>query len=294
MDSDALPTSSRCMGLPSGCGVNGDANCCETATVPGGTFYRSYDVASDMAYSDMSYPATVSTFVLDKYEVTVGRFRAFVNAGMGTQASPPATGSGAHPKLTGSGWDSAWNTNLVTTPAALVSALKCDAESQTWTDAPEVNENVPINCVTWYEAMAFCIWDGGRLPTEAEWNYAASGGNEQRAYPWSNPASSTVFDCSYANCTNLASRVGSKSPKGDGRWGHSDLGGNVREWAIDLYATYQVPCSDCANLTTGSNHVTRGGSIIYVEGYMRTASRSHALLPSHRADYLGLRCARTL
>jgi formylglycine-generating enzyme required for sulfatase activity len=51
----------------------------------------------------MSYPATVADFYLDKYEITVGRFRQFVNAGMGTQASPPAAGAGAHSLITGSG-----------------------------------------------------------------------------------------------------------------------------------------------------------------------------------------------
>jgi len=54
-------------------------------------------------YTDMSYPATVADFYLDKYEITVGRFRQFVNAGMGTQASPPASGAGAHSLITGSG-----------------------------------------------------------------------------------------------------------------------------------------------------------------------------------------------
>jgi formylglycine-generating enzyme required for sulfatase activity len=152
----------------------------------------------------MIYQAQVSGFVLDKYEATVGRFRKFVEGdggrGLGTQQSPPEAGSGAHPRLVGSGWDSAWNGELAADKAALKMQVKCSSTRQTWTDEAGGNENKAMNCVTWYEAMAFCIWDGGYLPTEAEWHYAASGGSEHRAYPWStNPASSTTINCTHAN-----------------------------------------------------------------------------------------------
>src|SRR5262245_28154054 len=65
--------------------------------------------------------------------------------------------------------------------------IHCDLPSQTWTNNPEVSENKLMNCVTWYEAMEFCIWNGGYSPTELEWHYAASKGIEYRAYPWSVP-----------------------------------------------------------------------------------------------------------
>jgi formylglycine-generating enzyme required for sulfatase activity len=57
---------------------------------------------------------------------------------------------------------------LVANTAALVTAVKCSSTYQPWTDAPGANENKPMSCVTWYEAMAFCIWDGGYLPTVNE------------------------------------------------------------------------------------------------------------------------------
>jgi formylglycine-generating enzyme required for sulfatase activity len=196
---------------------------------------------------------------------------------------------------------------------ALVAGVQCDSKYQTWTDTPGANEHRPMNCVTWYEAMAFCAWDGGYLATEAEWNYAAAGGIQQRAFPWSNPAGSlTPLDGSHASyfdgtdcvgdgmpgcaVTDLVA-VGGK-PDGDGRWGQSDLAGNVSEWTLDWSATYASACTDCANLTVATNRVIRGGSFIYVDtnGYdpfiLRTSNR-HANDPTLRNRGLGVRCARS-
>jgi formylglycine-generating enzyme len=310
---DAAPSQfASCGGLAATCGPNANEDCCSTAQpIPGGTFYRSYDVATDGLYSNMGYPATVSPFVLDKYEASVGRFRKFVEAGMGTQAAAPTTGVGAR-RLNGTdaqgGWDASWNGYLSADTATLESAVKCDPQHQTWTDAAGANDNLPMNCITWYEAMAFCTWDGGHLPTEAEWNYAASRGDEQRAYPWSIPAESTEIDCSYANydinvptgtfCVNGmtggTNRVGSESPKGDGKWGHADLGGNVFEWTLDSYANPypMTTCDDCANLAAATFRVIRSGGVDGAST-VRTAYRNdHDRPPADRAGTVGVRCAR--
>lgn len=295
-----------CVGLAKTCGPNADEDCCSTAMpIPGGTFFRSYDVAGDGMYPSMSYPATVSAFRLDKYEVTVGRFRKFVEAGMGTNISPPSAGAGAHAKISGSGWDASWNVSLATDTSTLIAAVKCDATYQTWTDSPGTNEDLPVNCVTWYEAMAFCVWDGGYLPTNAEWNFAAAGGDEQRAYPWSNPAGSTTIDCSHANykidvpsgefCVNGmtggVARVGNKSPKGDGKWEQADLGGNLWEWALDGFQDLTIPCNDCANLAYGLGRTVRSSSFNNAAAHIRGSYRPYGA-PTFRNYDLGMRCAR--
>lgn len=299
-----------CMGLTTTCG---GGSCCQAALVPGGRFHRGCDNAADALFKDTNHPAMVSRFVLDRYEVTVGRFRQFVAAGKGTQANPPDPGTGAHPALPGSGWDSTWNGKLPATTTALKAELAgdltgCDAPHQTWTDNPGANEDKPINCVTWYLAMAFCIWDGGYLPTEAEWNFAASGGSEQRAFPWSAPSSSTRIDCSHANyqigtspvlyCTDGSvggtDPVGSESPAGDGKWGHADLAGNVLEWTLDWYTDYAASCEDCAALTPGSERVLRGGGFFNEDvSFLRSDYRLNHHGPGTHSTSYGMRCART-
>ena len=285
---------------------NGTDDCCSTASpIPGGMFYRSYDVAADGMYPDKSYPATVSSFVLDKYLVTVGRFRAFVDAGMGTQSTAPTAGAGVHAQIPDSGWNASDDDNLVATTADLTTAVQCSSTYQTWTDVAGANENLPMNCITWYEAFAFCIWDGGYLPTETEWNYAAAGGSEQRAYPWSSPASSTTVGCTDANyginnpsgtycvkgTTGAANRVGGESPTGDGKFGQSDMGGNMFEWTLDWFASYVNPCSDCANLTAATDRVLRGGSFANSANDMRTGFRDVST-PAGRYYTFGARCVR--
>jgi formylglycine-generating enzyme required for sulfatase activity len=287
------------------CGTAGDG-CCTTLDVPAGTFFRSYDDGVSTEGTSDAYPATLSAVSIDKYEVTVGRFRVFVAAELGGYR--PAAGSGKHSELTAgglnagaeAGWDSSWNASFATSEADWSAYLACDPAGSTsyatWTASAGSNEEHPINCVDWYEAYAFCIWDGGFLPTEAEWNYAAAGGSDQRAYPWSSPAKSTTLDCAHADyelsCAEGTTKVGADSPTGDGLWGHSDLGGNVFEWNLDWYGEqYPMPCDDCANLTPAQFRVIRGGSFDKASTCLLNALRESSA-PDGRSSAIGFRCAR--
>jgi formylglycine-generating enzyme len=240
--------------------------------------------------------ATVAAFYLDEFEVTVGRFRRFVLQYDGT---PPAVGAGAHSLIAATGWKKAWNGELPASQAELVTRLKClgiggSALNQTWTDTPGANEQHPINCVTWYQATAFCAWDGGRLPTEAEWEYATAGGDENRLYAWG-AAEPTAKLAVFEGINILA--VGSK-PGGAGRWAHKDLAGNISEWTFDLYSSdwYNEAgsvCTNCANVDDGTSRVLRGGDYGDAPTDLRAASRvASSAGADGRSQGFGFRCAR--
>jgi formylglycine-generating enzyme required for sulfatase activity len=256
----------------------------KSCLVEGGAFYRG---------EDKNYPATVSSFHLDRYEVTVGRMRAFVAAYNNWRLENPKLGAGAHPANPGTGWQSDWDKYLPATAEALREGLDCSISYSTWRDAigTAEQESYPINCVNWYEAFAFCIWDkGGRLPTEAEWEYAAAGGSDERLYPWGNDGKDPP-----ANCEDTDYRPDSavgKYPDGAGRWGQLDLGGSMFEWVFDWYASpYTKPCDDCANTTATSQRVIRGGSWDFDATYLPAAKR-RGNLPEERSSSIGVRCAR--
>jgi sulfatase modifying factor 1 len=300
------------------CGAAGNESCCASVTVPSGAYFRSYDHGLSTNGASNAYAAKVSAVTVDTYEVTVARYRQFVGAEVAGWR--PAAGSGKHTHLSGGGlnggkeggWDASWAAELATTAEGWSTVLACDASAKgatpaaTWTAMAGANEDHPINCVDWYDAYAFCIWDGGFLPSESEWNYTAAGGDEQRAYPWSAayPPGSTTLDCDHAKygpnfpkaggCGTAATdKVGSQSPLGDGKWGHADLGGNVFEWTLDGYASpyATTTCDDCAELTATKLRVIRGGAFDGSPSCLLDALRETSI-PNGRSPDIGLRCAR--
>jgi formylglycine-generating enzyme required for sulfatase activity len=164
--------------------------------------------------------------------------------------------------------------------------------------------------VTWYEAYAFCIWDGGFLPSEAEWEYAAAGGSEQLEYPWgaTTPGAAcpgtgcqyAIYNCDYpqgpGSCTHSGVQnfapVGSTT-LGAGLWGQFDMEGEVSEWNLDWYANYVDPCMDCAYLDATSNRVFRGGGFNYGGPYVTPPYRIFDEPTDHNYVSYGFRCART-
>jgi len=299
-----------CGGLAATCGKEANINCCASVAVPGGTFPMGRGSSSDACVEctgtadQPEHSVTVASFSLERFEVTVGRFRRFVDQYDGT---PPLPDAGLHPLIPDSGWRSAWDANLPLTQAALKSGLRadknyCDSRG-TWRDTPSGTETHPINCVTWYEAFTFCAWDGGRLPTEAEWEFVAAGGTENRLYPWGTQEPDTSrasYDCLYHGTSGCSfedlTPVGTLTA-GAGRWDHRDLAGNVWEWDLDRYspswyASTGNSCVNCANLVEGAwDRVVRGGAYSTAIKTLRSAARSYGA-PGYRGAEVGFRCAR--
>ena len=281
-DPGAAPVFPSCQGLPSSCGPDQKSSCCASALLPAGTYNRSNRAEA---------PATVSAFALDAYEISVGRFRKFVAV---YSQDMTAAGAGKNPGNLelDPGWDIAWNAKLPANAGALSAALRC--QFGTFTAAAGESESLPVTCVSWYEAFAFCVWDGGRLPSEAEWNYAAAGGAEERAYPWGAALPTDSYAVFCPGSCGKVQRVGSR-PLGDGKWGQADLVGNAWEWNLDVFVNPypQTPCLNCANTTATSTSVRvfRGASAGNEGSYLLSATRN-SRTPADHNGFIGARCAR--
>jgi formylglycine-generating enzyme required for sulfatase activity len=249
----------------------------------------------------------VPAFALDRFEVTVGRFRRFVE-GYGP-ARRPMAGAGAVPGIAGSGWDEAWSADFAALPRdqqGLEQLLR--SVGQLFDDNTE--PTLPIRGVNWYVAQAFCVWDGARLPTEAEWAFAAFGGDQDRDYPWASTDLSAAIDPERARYDSDGPITVGSFPKelSAGRYGQLDLAGNVREWVFDAFRKNPepAPCAaeggeDEANrfmcvqtvAVAENERVLRGGTFSDPEGPLQNPRRTGA--HAHKPDPLtGFRCARSL
>jgi formylglycine-generating enzyme required for sulfatase activity len=175
-------------------------------------------------------------------------------------------------------------------------------------------DNLPVEQVSWYEAIEYCnklsvkegltpayrgsgdsvVCDfkasGYRLPTEAEWEYAAKGGSKEiMVYEYSGSNSVDAVAWHPGNSGGTMHPVGSKIPNSLGLY---DMTGNVWEWCWDRYESYASGNqTDPMGASSGSNRVLRGGCWNYGDKGLRSASR-HNLMPSNRYNTLGFRLLR--
>jgi formylglycine-generating enzyme required for sulfatase activity len=267
-----------------------DASGCGVAVIAGATFTLGDPLATRAA--PVIPGVRVSRFAVDRYEVTVARFRAYWN--------PPAN----HPPVLDQRLTYPSNRWLAWNPPAgsltIGTAAGCN-----WTPAPGPNELAPMNCVSWYLAQSFCVWDGGRLPTESEWELTARGASS-RPYAWGDAAPDASRLCASIEGRPLAAacRVGGFTP-GATPEGVFDLAGNVREMTADAYEDFTARGGGCWGATVASPDPLCQP----IRGEMRTlrgSSWEDAVLAEHRAASrapadgtlaspgVGFRCARSL
>jgi formylglycine-generating enzyme required for sulfatase activity len=193
-------------------GTRKDARGVDQVWVPAGTFRMGSGdttglrpprwAVKELASEQPEHPVRITRgFWMDTYEVTNARFREFVNAG----------GYRTRAFWSKEGW--AWReAKRLTAPDSCIEEV----------------DTHPRVCVSWYEAEAYARWRGGRLPTQAEWEYAARG-PESRVYPWGN-----VFDPGRCNVVGSAGPVPVGSYRAGVSWvGAHDMAGNAMEWVQD-------------------------------------------------------------
>ncbi|MHC6203139.1 formylglycine-generating enzyme family protein [Breznakiellaceae bacterium SP9] len=268
--------------------------------ISAGTFTMGSPVNEADRYSnEVQHRVTVSGFSMDKYEVTVANFRAFVNA---TDYKTEAETSGGAAIWTGSEW-----------------ARKADAN---WKNPYFTQtENSPVTCVSWNDAVNYCNWksrqeglipaytisgtsvswnrsaNGYRLPTEAEWEYACRAGTTTPFSTGSNISTSQAnYDGNYPYNGNAKGTYrGKTTPVGSftaNAWGLYDMHGNVWEWCWDWYGDYSsANQTDPVGAASGSYRMWRGGCWGYSAAYLRSALRGR-YTPTGRSYHLGFRVVR--
>jgi serine/threonine-protein kinase len=221
------------------------------ALIPAGYFQMGSSIGQPNEAPE--HPALLDAFYIDRFEVTNEQFRECVRAGGCTQGR-------IRNSVTHIGYrdDAAY-------------------------------DSYPVIGVTWDQAVAFCSWAGKRLPSEAEWEYAASG-EENLTWPWGN-----AFDASRSAAGARDAQPVDSYPNGASALGVLNLAGNVAEWVADVYdpAFYaNSPASNPVNTRGGDTRIFRGGSFDNRSGAAYTTSHRYTNSRTLSDVDIGFRCAR--
>jgi formylglycine-generating enzyme len=305
--------------------------------ISGGTFKMGSDLPGSQRNEQPSHQVSVDGFWIDQHDVTNSEFRKFVEAtGYKTIAERPVEWAELKKKVppgTPKPPDEMLQPgSLVFTPTSgPVDLQNMNAwwrwvKGASWQhpEGPGSNlegrENHPVVQVSWDDAVAYATWAGKRLPTEAEWEFAAQGGLQGKRYAWGNElksggqymANTWTGDFPYRNTAEDGwvgtAPVESFPPNGYGLY---DMGGNVWNWVSDFYRPdthVQMAAQPACHNPAGPNgswnpghpnetdeHVTKGGSFLcspsYCESYRPSARRG---TPSDTGtSHIGFRCAKS-
>lgn len=230
------------------------------------------------------HSVTLDTFMLEEHEVTNAQYVAFLN-----WMGPSSHTNGCNGR------------KCVETDSTLDGSVIA-FDSQNYFVASSIFEQHPVVGVTWYGAQAYCEAIGRRLPTEAEWEYAARG-VDGRIYPWGSEWVTTNARTSRCEADPTGENPGAcigvvevqSFPGNVSPFGAFDMAGNAAEWVSDWFGLTYYSQPDASGLnpsgpTSGTDKVVRGGSWDVVPFFARTVHRQH-FRPDQAFLWLGFRCA---
>lgn len=241
--------------------------------VPPGSFQMGCVPEDGLCFTDEGprHPATITKgFWMGRTEVTVKAYKRFAKATRSKMPPEP-----------------------LDTPFRTLST-KSGGISTEFRRGPGKKQDRPIINVTWDEAREFCEWAGGRLPTEAEWEYAARGGKDGLVYPSGDLMSHEEANYGHTGGRDqwrYAAPAGSFEPNDFGLY---DMAGNVWEWCndwLDGFYYGNSPPHDPPGPPEGKDKVIRGGSWAFGPKYLRVSTRARGN-PTDRGEDIGFRCVQ--